>query len=51
MHDEPVWARIGNLNYDSVSAPHGYGAPRFDRQGCETAATESQRDGDVAFAV
>jgi len=46
MADEPVWAKVGNHDYGTVGAPHGYGAPRFDASGKETPKPESQRDGD-----
>ena len=45
MADEPVWAKIGDEDFGSVEPPHGYGAPRFDAQGIETAKVASQRDG------
>ncbi len=46
MGDEPVWARVGDGEYDLVSPPHGYGAKRFDGDGQETPAPPAQRDGD-----
>ena len=46
MADEPVWAKIGDVDYGSVEKPHGYGAPRFDGAGTEIAKIESQRDGE-----
>jgi len=46
MADEPVWARVGDQDYDSIVAPHGYGAPRFDEEGVQTAKSHSQIDGD-----
>ncbi len=46
MADEPVWAKIGDEDFGSVEAPHGYGAPRFDVQGLEIQKPRSQRDGD-----
>ena len=46
MGDEPVWARVGDGEYDLVSPPHGYGAKRFDGDGQETPAPPAQSDGD-----
>jgi dimethylglycine dehydrogenase len=48
MGDEPVWARVGDTDYGTVEAPHGYGAPRFDSDGTEIAKPEggTLRDGD-----
>jgi len=46
MADEPVWAKIGDKDYGAISAPHGYGAPRFDATGAETPKPIAQRDGD-----
>ena len=46
MADEPVWAKVGGKDYKTVSAPHGYGAPRFDATGVETPKPVAQRDGD-----
>ncbi|MEZ5811156.1 MAG: FAD-dependent oxidoreductase [Rhizobiaceae bacterium] len=48
MGDEPIWARVGDADYDTVEPPHGYGAPRFGPDGGEIAFAEgsSQRDGD-----
>jgi dimethylglycine dehydrogenase len=48
MGDEPVWAKVGDTDYGTVEAPHGYGAPRFDSDGKEIAKPEggTLRDGD-----
>ncbi len=48
MGDEPVWARVGDMDYGSVEASHGYGAPRFGPDGAEIAkpVQGSMRDGD-----
>lgn len=48
MGDEPVWARVGDTDYGTVEAPHGYGAPRFGADGQEIpkAAEGTLRDGD-----
>ncbi|MCP4314656.1 MAG: FAD-dependent oxidoreductase [Hyphomicrobiales bacterium] len=46
MADEPIWARVGDRDFGLVGPPHGYGAPRFDAQGVETAEPIAQRDGD-----
>ena len=46
MADEPIWARVGDTDYGTVTPPHGHGAPRFDAEGQETPAPSPQRDGD-----
>jgi dimethylglycine dehydrogenase len=48
MGDEPVWARIGDTDYGTVEAPHGYGAPRFNADGTEIKKPEGGTlpDGD-----
>lgn len=46
MHDEPVWAKVGNTDYESVPPVHGYGAPRFDATGQTTPKPIAQRDGE-----
>lgn len=46
MADEPVWAKVGDKDYQSVVTPHGYGAPRFNEQGDQTPKTHSQIDGE-----
>ncbi len=33
MHDEPVWANVGDTDYQTLVLPHGYGATRFDESG------------------
>ena len=45
MGDEPIWART-TQSYQCISEPHGYGAPRFDAQGCEIKKSSSQKDGE-----
>ncbi len=46
MGDEPVWARVGDMDYGLVAAPHGYGALRYDVDGAEMPPKQPQRDGD-----
>ena len=46
MADEPIWARVGDTDYGTISAPHGYGAPRFDAAGAEVTKPDPSRDGD-----
>ncbi len=46
MADEPIWARVGDTDYGTIGAPHGYGAPRFDAAGAEVAKPDPARDGD-----
>ena len=45
MGDEPIWAKTSKA-YQSISEPHGYGAPRFDANGNETPAVSTQKDGE-----
>jgi dimethylglycine dehydrogenase len=48
MGDEPIWAQLPE-GFDhstiAVEKPHGYGAPRFDHAGNETAKASVQSDG------
>ena len=46
MADEPIWAKVGDQDFDAVEPPHGHGAPRFDDAGNETPKPDPQRDGD-----
>jgi len=46
MADEPIWARVGEQDFGTVGAPHGYGAPRFDASGAEVPKPDPIRDGD-----
>jgi dimethylglycine dehydrogenase len=46
IHDEPVWARVGDTDFGTVSDPHGHGAPRFDATGKTLPAPVPARDGD-----
>ncbi len=46
MHDEPIWAKIGDTDYGSIEEPHGFGAVRFDADGKETTKPPAVRDGD-----
>jgi len=48
MGDEPIWAKIGDVSFDSVSAPQDFGAHRFDQNGTQVSISDSQRDGDWA---
>ena len=34
MGDEPIWAKVSK-DFGTVEKPHGYGAPRFDKDGKE----------------
>jgi dimethylglycine dehydrogenase len=45
LGDEPIWARV-DRDYDTVEAPHGHGAPRFDAEGQEMPRPDPVRDGD-----
>ncbi|KPQ08525.1 MAG: dimethylglycine dehydrogenase [Rhodobacteraceae bacterium HLUCCA12] len=46
MGDEPIWARVGDQDFGTVGAPHGYGAPRFDARGQPVPRPDPVRDGD-----
>ncbi len=46
MGDEPIWAKVGDAEFDLVEPPHGHGAPRFDATGDATPSVTPQRDGD-----
>ncbi|AZO00219.1 FAD-dependent oxidoreductase [Mesorhizobium sp. M9A.F.Ca.ET.002.03.1.2] len=41
MGDEPIWAKVGDKDYDTVEKPHGYGAPRFDTSGEEVRGSKA----------
>ncbi len=45
MGDEPIWTCLEG-NFDSVEAPHGFGARRFDAAGHEVAKADAQREGE-----
>ncbi|MEM9278636.1 MAG: glycine cleavage T C-terminal barrel domain-containing protein, partial [Pseudomonadota bacterium] len=46
MADEPIWAKIGDTDYETITEPHGYGAIRFDTDGNEVKPEPPARDGD-----
>ncbi|MFK7856253.1 MAG: FAD-dependent oxidoreductase [Granulosicoccus sp.] len=46
MGDEPIWARVGELDPGCINPPHDYGATRFDEKGTASAPVAAQRDGD-----
>ena len=46
MANEPIWARIPGDVETAISAPHGYGARRFDAQNTDLPKPAVQRDGD-----
>jgi len=46
LHDEPIFARVGDTDYGTISEPHGHGAPRFDAAGNALPAPVPARDGD-----
>ncbi len=45
MGDEPIWAQCGAEHSEFVTAPHGYGAERFDSDGNVQAKPDAQTDG------
>lgn len=46
MGDEPIWARVGDKEFASISDPHGYGATRFNSEYKDLPAPNAVRDGD-----
>ena len=46
MADEPVWAKVGDADYGTITLPHGYGAPRFDPDGNEVKPQPPHIDGE-----
>ncbi len=44
MGDEPIWAKVGDMNPGCVEAPHEHGASRFDKHGQACAPVNSQID-------
>lgn len=46
MGDEPIWARIGELDPGCINPPHEYGATRFDALGTTLPTRPAQHDGD-----
>jgi len=46
MGDEPVWARVGDVDHGVLEPPHEIGAERFDADGRAFPAVSGQRDGD-----
>jgi dimethylglycine dehydrogenase len=46
MADEPIWAKVGDKDFNSVVPPHGHGAPRFDINGQQTPKPDPQIEGD-----
>jgi len=46
LGDEPIWARVGDEDFGTIEATHGYGALRFDTQGQPMPRPDPVRDGD-----
>jgi dimethylglycine dehydrogenase len=46
LGDEPIWAKVGDVDHGTVEAPHGHGATRFDAKGREMPRPDPVRDGD-----
>ncbi len=46
MADEPIWAKVGDADYGTITEPHGYGAKRFDADGNEVKASPPHFDGE-----
>lgn len=47
MADEPIWAKVGDKDYGTISKPHGHGATRFGVDGNEVAKPSSPtQDGE-----
>jgi dimethylglycine dehydrogenase len=45
MGDEPIWARVGKMDYGAITAPHDYGAVRVNRDGSACKEVSPQTDG------
>ncbi|MCC5989384.1 MAG: GcvT family protein [Pararhodobacter sp.] len=46
LADEPIWARVGEADFGTISPPEGYGASRFDAKGQTLPAPDPARDGE-----
>ena len=46
MADEPIWAKVGDRDFDTITEPHGYGADRFDSNGNKMPKPVPHQDGD-----
>lgn len=46
MADEPIWAKVGDQDFGTITEPHGYGAARFDADGNEMPVTPPHKEGD-----
>jgi dimethylglycine dehydrogenase len=46
LADEPIWARIGDMDYANIEPNHGFGAPRFDAAGQDLPKPITSRDGE-----
>jgi dimethylglycine dehydrogenase len=46
MRDEPIWARVGDVDHGAIEKPHGTGVPRYDMAGNRLPTPDNQRDGD-----
>jgi len=46
MADEPIWAKVGDAEFDTVTAPHGYGATRYGLDGNAVTPSVPNVDGD-----
>jgi len=46
MADEPIWAKVGEQNFDTVAQPHGYGATRYGLEGEEVTPAVPNVDGE-----
>lgn len=46
MGDEPVWARVGQQDFQTLEPPHEYGASRFDPAGNPMPRPDPVQDGE-----
>ncbi|MEO0327636.1 MAG: FAD-dependent oxidoreductase [Pseudomonadota bacterium] len=46
MADEPIWAKVGDKDFGTISEPHGFGATRYDSNGNAVDKPIPARDGD-----
>lgn len=46
MADEPIWAKVGDVDHGTITKPAGTGAKRIDRDGNDIEAPNVYRDGE-----
>lgn len=46
MADEPIWAKVGEMDFGTITKPHGFGAQRFDEDGNPVLSPPIASDGE-----